>query len=315
MSDFTSGFWNFYIGIITIASILACAVFLAAMTTRKTGPGETVGTTGHVWDEDLREWNNPLPNWWRWLFYITIVFALAYVVIYPGLGAFGGTAGWTSQKQYADEVSRADAQYGPIFAKYAQMPIPAVAADPDARKIGERLFLNYCSQCHGSDARGGRGFPNLTDKDWLYGGSPDAIRTTLLEGRNGVMPPLGAAVGDAEAMRNVAQYVLSLSGHATDGVRVALGKPKFEAVCAACHGANGKGNQAIGAPNLTDDIWLYRGTEASVIEAITNGRMGQMPAFKEFLGADKVHLLAAYVWSLSNTGAPASAAAASPPQK
>jgi cytochrome c oxidase cbb3-type subunit 3 len=308
MSDFTSGFWSVYISVITVASIIACAIFLRAFTVRRGAAGDKVDTTGHVWDEDLKEWNNPLPNWWRWLFYITIVFGLSYLVFYPGLGAFKGVDDWTSRKQYTEEVARADAQYGPLFAKYAQMPIPAVAADPEAKKIGERLFLNYCSQCHGSDARGGRGFPNLTDRDWIYGGTPEAIQTTILGGRNGVMPPLAAAVGDGEAVRDVAQYVLSLSGRTHDSLRASRGKAKFAAVCAACHGADGKGNPQIGAPNLTDDVWLYGGTEAAIVEAITKGRAGQMPAFKDFLGDDKVHLLAAYVWSLSNTAQPAVAA-------
>jgi cytochrome c oxidase cbb3-type subunit III len=297
MNDFTSGFWEIYIAVLTIVSILACAVFLKTQSSRKV-PGK-VSTTGHVWDEDLAEWNNPLPSWWRWLFYITIVFALVYVALYPGLGIFRGGLGWTQVGQYEQEQKRAEATYGPIFAKYAAMDIQQVAADPAAMAIGQNLYLNYCAQCHASDARGSKGFPSLTDGDWLYGGDPKAIEQTILAGRNGVMPPLGAALGP-EGTKDVAHYVLSLSGSPADSIRVARGKEKFQQVCAACHGADGKGNQALGAPNLTDKIWLYGPGEASIIETVANGRNNKMPAWKEFLGEQKVHVLAAYIWGLSN---------------
>jgi len=297
MNDFTSGFWEIYIAVLTIVSILACAVFLKTQSSRKV-PGK-VTTTGHVWDEDLAEWNNPLPNWWRWLFYITIVFAFVYVALYPGLGIFRGGLGWTQVGQYEQEQKRAEATYGPIFAKYAAMDIQQVAADPAAMAIGQNLYLNYCAQCHASDARGSKGFPSLADGDWLYGGDPKAIQQTILNGRNGVMPPLGAALGP-EGTKDVAHYVLSLSGSPADSIRIARGKEKFEQVCAACHGADGKGNQALGAPNLTDKIWLYGPGEASIIETVANGRNNKMPAWKEFLGEQKVHVLAAYIWGLSN---------------
>lgn len=303
MSDFTSGFWNVYIAIVTVVSVLGCAVLLWTQSKAKVAARQGTDTTGHVWDETLAEYNNPLPNWWRWLFYITIVFAFGYLAYFPGLGSFGGTAGWTSVGQYESEMKQADATYGPIFAKFAGMDIPAVAADPKAHAIGERLFVTYCAQCHGSDARGSKGFPNLADGDWLYGGTPEAIKTTILEGRNGVMPPMGAAIGGEAEVRATAEYVLSLSGSPHDPLKAQIGKEKFEAVCAACHGADGKGNQMVGAPNLTDATWLYGSTEALVTQTLQKGRNGHMPAHGELLGDKKIHLLTAYVWGLSNNAA------------
>jgi cytochrome c oxidase cbb3-type subunit 3 len=298
MSDFTSGFWGVYIATVTVVSILACAVFLWMQTTRRV-PGAKIDTTGHLWDEDLQEWNNPLPNWWRWLFYITVVFALVYVSFYPGLGIYGGSLGWTQAKQYEDEVKKADATYGPIYAKYAAMDIEQVAGDKEAMGIGQNLYLNYCAQCHASDARGAKGFPNLADGDWLWGGAPKTIEETILNGRTAMMPAQGATLG-AEGVKDVAHYVMSLSGMASDSIRSARGKATFGQICAACHGPDGKGNPALGAPNLTDKVWLYGGTEAEIIATIQNGRSGQMPAWKGFLGEPKAHVLAAYVWGLSN---------------
>jgi cytochrome c oxidase cbb3-type subunit 3 len=306
MSDFTSGFWEFYVGIITVVSILACAVLLHTMSTRRV-PGGTTQTTGHMWDEDLGEYNNPLPRWWIWLFYATIVFGLVYLVLYPGLGSYSGSTQWTSRAQYEEEVKQASEQYGPLYDKYAAQDLKQVAADPDARAIGQKLFLNYCAQCHASDGGGSRGFPNLTDHDWLYGGAPETIQATILNGRNGVMPAMGPVLGD-EGTKDVAHYVLSLSGRTFDSIRAARGKEKFVTICAACHGPDGKGNQQIGAPNLTDQIWLHGSSEASIIETISKGRNSVMPAHKDFLGEAKVHILAAYVYSLSNpqpAGAPA----------
>lgn len=302
MSDFVHDGWSLYIAIITLASLVACAVLLKMMSTRKMAPGEKPGTTGHVWDEDLQEWHNPLPSWWMWLFYITIVFALVYLILYPGLGSYKGYLGWTSTGQYQDEQKEAAATYGPVIDKFLKQDVQTVAANPEAREIGQRLFLNYCAQCHGSDAGGSKGYPNLRDNDWLYGGTPEAIKTTLLNGRNGAMPPMGAAVGGAEDVRDVAHFVLSLSGRTHDSLRAQRGKAKF-ATCAACHGPEGKGNQQIGAPNLTDDIWLHGGTEAVIIETIVKGRMNQMPAHKDFLDEGKIHLLSAYVLGLSGQAA------------
>ncbi len=296
MADFTNSFWDLYIVVLTILGIVGCAVLLYSQSKVTSKPGET---TGHVWDEDLSELNTPMPRWWMWLFYITIVFGSVYLVLYPGLGSFAGKLGWKSSGQYQAEVQAADAEFGPLFAQFQKQDLKAVAADPKAHAIGERLFLTYCAQCHGSDARGNKGFPNLTDKDWLFGGAPETIKETILHGRNGVMPPMGAAVGSDKDVENVAHYVLSLSGSTADPIKASFGKEKF-AACMACHGADGKGNLAIGAPNLTDKVWLFGGSADTIMETIRKGRNTTMPAFAEFLGDAKVHVLAAYVWSLSN---------------
>lgn len=297
MADFTSGFWNIYIIILTVVSILACFWLVRWLST---APGEDIGKpTGHVWDEDLQELNNPLPRWWLMLFYITLFFGIGYLALYPGLGTFKGYLGWTSTGQYEREMDQADAEYGPLFKKYSGMPLAAVAADPEARRMGERMFVSYCAVCHGSDARGARGFPNLRDSDWLYGGTPEAIEASIMNGRNGVMPAWEQALGGEAGVSDVAQYVLSLSGGDVDAAAAGRGQEKFQQLCVACHGADGTGNQTLGAPNLTDKVWLYGGSRAAVMETIAKGRNGQMPAHKEFLGQEKSHLLAAYVYSLS----------------
>lgn len=299
MSDFVSEFWAVYIALLTLVSIIACGLFLWSQSKARVAIKTGTDTTGHVWDETLTEYNNPLPRWWMWLFYITIVFSLGYLVLFPGLGSYTGTSRWSSGGQYDAEMKQADARYGPVFAKYADLPVEQVAADAQARAIGERLFLNHCAQCHGSDGRGARGFPNLADSDWQYGGTPDAIRVSILEGRNAAMPGLAAVLGTDADVRNVAEYVLSLSASPHDAVRAAQGKEKF-AVCAACHGDEGKGNPLLGAPSLADRVWLYGGSVESIVETITKGRNGVMPAHRDTLGETKVHLLTAYVWSLSN---------------
>ncbi len=298
MNEFTSGFWSAYIAVITLASIGACGVLLWKLSMKRLAPGEKADVMGHVWDENLEEYNNPLPRWWMWLFWLTLAFGLVYLLLFPGLGSFPGLLKWSSHGQWEAEEARARERFEPQFAKYAAMPIPQLAADPKAREMGQRMFLNYCSQCHASDGRGGQGFPNLTDNDWLYGGTPEAIETTITQGRQGMMPPW-PQLGE-ENIRNVANYVLSLSGRTHDALKAAQGKAVFEQNCAACHGPDGKGNQAMGAPNLADNIWLYGGGESTIIETITKGRNGHMPAWGEFLGPGKVHLLAAYVYGLSH---------------
>jgi cytochrome c oxidase cbb3-type subunit III len=310
MSDFTSGFWNLYIVVITFVSIVACGVLLwyqSKVRVRPGGKGED--TTGHVWDGDLREYNNPLPKWWMNLFWITLVFSALYLVLYPGMGTFQGVLGWSQTGQYEKERGDTDARVKPLYDKYAAMALPAVAADAQGRAMGERIFLNNCAQCHGSDAGGAKGFPSLRDSDWLYGGEPAKIVESITEGRMGVMPPQGAALGE-EGVRNVVAYVRSLSGLTADPLKAQLGKEKFAASCSACHGADGKGNPAVGAPNLTDKVWLHGSTEAAMIETVTKGRNMNvsegtlaMPAFKDVLGPARIHLVAAYVWSLSNSAA------------
>jgi cytochrome c oxidase cbb3-type subunit III len=312
MSDFTSDFWGFYVAVIALVSILGCGALLYAMGRMRvqrpaSKPGEAPGTTGHVWDEDLAEYNNPLPRWWMWLFYITIVFGLCYLVLYPGLGKLPGVLGWTSAGAYASERKEIDDKLKPLYAKYLAMDIKSIAADPQARAMGERLFLNNCAQCHGSDAGGSKGFPNLRDNDWLYGGEPEQIKASITNGRNGIMPAFAAVLGE-EGVKNVAAYVRSLSGLPHDELRAQLGKAVFAQNCVACHGADGKGNQLIGAPNLTDQIWLYGSSEATIIETISKGRgaagaITRMPAHKDSLDEGKIQLLTAYVWGLSNVKA------------
>jgi cytochrome c oxidase cbb3-type subunit III len=299
MADFVSGFWSPFIALATLISVIACGVFLKLMSTRRLAPGEQAEVTGHTWDGDLAEYNNPMPRWWMWLFYITIIFSLGYLAYFPGLGGFEGMGKWSSKGRYDAEMADAEKTYGPIFEKFHQQDLKQVAANPEAHQMGERLFLTYCSQCHGSDARGAKGFPNLTDSDWLYGGEAEQIKTSITGGRSGVMPPMAAAVGGEAGTKAVANYVLSLSGRPHDAKLAAEGKDKF-AVCAACHGADAKGNIAMGAPNLTDNTWLYGGSEAAIVETITKGRNGQMPAQKDALSDAKIHLLAAYVYGLSH---------------
>ncbi|MDH3933951.1 MAG: cytochrome-c oxidase, cbb3-type subunit III [Gammaproteobacteria bacterium] len=298
MADFTSSFWNWFIIIPTIGGIIACFLLIRWLSTA-IKPEEQGKEMGHVWDDDLVELNNPLPRWWLNMFYITLYFSIGYLALYPGLGTFKGFLGWTSTGQYEREIDIADAKYGPLFKKFQEMPIVAVAADPEARRMGERLFVNYCATCHGSDARGARGFPNLRDNDWLYGGGPDVIQQTILDGRNGVMPAWADALGGDAGVADVTEFVFSLSGRDVDQAAAARGGEKYQMLCVACHGADGTGNQALGAPNLTDSIWLYGGSSKQVMETIANGRVGVMPPHRDFLGEDKVHLLAAYVYSLS----------------
>ena len=299
MSDFVHSFWSHYIAWITLAGIVACVVLLW-LTSRKKLSGSADNTTGHVWDEDLREMNNPLPLWWVGLFVITIVFALFYLTLYPGLGSSEGSLTWTSEKQYQQEVNQANADLAPLYARFDAMASEQVALDPQARHIGEHLFLNNCAQCHGSDARGTKGFPNLTDADWLYGGSPEQIRASITHGRQGHMPPMAAAVGSPEDVKNLAHHVLSLSGSPHDSLRAALGKGKFGA-CAACHGTDAKGNQALGAPNLTDKVWLHGWGEEAIVAMVNQGKLNQMPAQEGRLTPSQIHVLSAYVWGLSHT--------------
>jgi cytochrome c oxidase cbb3-type subunit 3 len=300
MSDFLHSGWSIYIAAVTVVSLLACLILLFIASRRQVMAADN--TTGHTWDVDLREMNNPLPRWWAWLFVITVVFAGVYLVLYPGLGSKPGVLNWSSAGQYRAEQDRAAAAMVPVYAKYLTMSAGDLAKDTQAMGIGERLFLNNCAACHGSDARGSKGFPNLTDGDWIHGGTLDIVKTTITGGRIGLMPPMAAAVGSSDDVRNVAHYVLSLSGSAHDSVAASLGKPKF-AVCAACHGPDGKGNQAIGAPNLTDKVWLHGWGEQAIISMITNGKKNVMPAQAARLTSEQIHVLGAYVLSLSQSTA------------
>jgi cytochrome c oxidase cbb3-type subunit 3 len=299
MSDFNNNFWPLFIAIITLIGIFGCAFLLWITSKIKVTSANGDNTSGHVWDGDLREMNNPLPRWWVWLFVITIVYSLIYLVAYPGLGSYKGKLGWTEVKQYEQEIESANTALKPLYAKFLDMPVAVLATNSEAKAIGERLFMNNCSQCHGSDARGSRGFPNLTDQDWLYGSSPEKILETITNGRIGMMPPMSAMVGNAEDVKNVANYVLSLSNSKHDSARAILGKEKF-ASCAACHGAKGEGNQAMGAPNLADNVWLHGAGEASIIKRINEGKINQMPAQAAKLTPEQLQVLAGYIWGLSN---------------
>lgn len=298
MADFTSGFWNWFIIVPTVLGILGCFVMVRWLSGATTPKGAEVKTMGHVWDESLEEYNHPLPKWWLNMFYITLFFGIGYLALYPGLGTFKGLLGWTSTGQYESEVKVANDTYGPIYAKYGQTPIPELVNDPEALKVGERLYATYCTTCHGSDARGVRGFPNLRDGDWLWGGTPERIVETITQGRQAGMPPWQAVLGD-DGIQAVAHYVRSLSGLEVDTALAQQGAALYATNCVACHGPEAKGNPMLGAANLSDEVWLYGGSHERVVETLTGGRAGRMPAWGNFLGNDRVHILAAYVYSLS----------------
>ena len=309
MSDFTHEFWSWYVAGISIFSVLACGLllYLAGKATVVAPDGNandnpTDNTTGHVWDSDLRELNNPLPRWWLWLFILTIVFSLLYLVMFPGLGSFKGLSNWSAEGEHGQDLVQLRAKVAPIFANFAAQPVEALIKDPKAMAVGERLFMNNCSQCHGSDGGGSKGFPNLTGANsaWLGERSAAHIVQTVTNGRVGMMPPMGAAVGGEAEMSEVAHYVLSLSRSPHNEVKAFSGKAKF-ATCAACHGVDGKGNKALGAPNLTDNYWLYGWGEVAIVNAIKNGKNSVMPAQSPKLSAEQIHVVAAYVLSLSQS--------------
>ncbi len=291
--------WGLYVALIVALNVVASAWLLFWARTRKVGealPGET---TGHDFD-GIEELDMPLPRWWLWLYVGTIVFLVAYCVLYPGFGTFAGTLGWTSSGQHETEEREAHAKYDPIYSAYAATPVAELAKDPRATAIGGRLFANTCAPCHGADARGGTGFPNLADDDWIFGGEPETIETTILSGRTGMMPAFAPALGSDQGVKEVVAYVMSLSGQQADPVLAEAGKARFNTICIACHGMDAKGNRAMGAPNLTDDVWLFGGTAEAIEEGLRKGRMSQMPAHKDILGEQKAHLVAAYVYSLSH---------------
>ncbi|NYT61366.1 cytochrome-c oxidase, cbb3-type subunit III [Alcaligenaceae bacterium] len=299
MSDFVSSFWSYFVGVIALGGIAFCVWLLYTQRAWLKSDVKIVEETGHVWDGDLTEYNYPVPRWWT-VFYLGLcVVALVVLFLYPGVGSYKGELGYTAAKQVKAEQMALNEKIKPIFERYKQMPIEQIAMDDSAREIGQRLFLNNCAQCHGSDAKGSGSFPNLTDNDWLWGGDPQHISDTITNGRHGMMPPWGAQIKPAEAA-DIAQYVRSLSGLASDALRVVPGKRGFDTFCVACHGAEGKGNTALGAPNLTDDVWLHGSSEASIVATILNGRVNEMPAQKGILTEDQIRMLTAWVWGLSN---------------
>lgn len=328
-----SSFWSIWITVITLFVIIGCFVLLR-WCTKNTTNVEEGESMGHSFD-GIEELNNPLPKWWSYMFYITIVFGLAYLALYPGLGNFKGFWGWSSSNQrighvagvsvkddskaavaaaakegryvqYDQEVKKADEKYGPIFAAYLKTPLEELVKDKEALNVGKRLFIQNCAQCHGSDARGSIGFPNLTDNSWLYGGDLTTIKTSIMYGRNGIMPPKGGLPIEDSELAGLAEYLVELSHSAYDPKReydpklAAEGKASFMKGCFACHGMDGKGNKLLGAPDLTDNVWLYGGSRKQIIESIKYGRSGAMPAWKDVLGEEKVHVITAYVYSLSN---------------
>ncbi|MGI1670999.1 MAG: cytochrome-c oxidase, cbb3-type subunit III [Neptuniibacter sp.] len=296
-----SAFWSAWVTVITLAVILGCTWLLLA--TRKSQPHQdtTEETLGHEFD-GIEEYDNPLPKWWFQMFMGTVIFGLAYLALYPGLGTFQGLLGWSSTGQWEEEMQHAEETYKPVFAKYAALPVEELVANSENEnglKMGQRMFANNCSLCHGTAATGAYGFPNLTDADWLYGGDANTIKASISNGRSGSMPPWGAVLGE-EGVRDVTSYVLSLSGTEVDSEAAARGQTQFQALCTACHGADAKGLPILGAPNLTDDVWLYGGSFEKVAHSIRNGRNGVMPAHKDLLSDEKIHLITAYVYSLSN---------------
>lgn len=292
--------WSLFVIVLTIVNILAC-VWLLRWTAKPKSADEKIGggaDTGHTWDGDLREYNNPLPKWWLWLFYITVVFGLLYLVLYPGLGTFKGIRGWTQAEQWQQENTAAEDKVAAYLAPFASMTVPELAANAQAMATANNLFQNNCAQCHGADGGGARGFPNLANSDWQWGGDPDSIVQTIAYGRTAAMTPWGEVLG-ADGVEQVVAYVRQLSGQEHDAALASAGATPFMTFCAACHGADGKGMAAVGAPNLTDDVWLYGGDVETLRETVVKGRMGQMPAFQETLGEQRVRLLAAYVLKMS----------------
>jgi cytochrome c oxidase cbb3-type subunit 3 len=292
--------WSLFVIVLTVVNILAC-VWLLRWTMKPKSATEKIGggaDTGHTWDGDLREYNNPLPKWWLWLFYITVVFGLLYLALYPGLGTFGGIKGWSQANQYEEEKAAVEARAAELLAPFATMTVPELAANAQAMSTAHNLFQNNCAQCHGSDGGGARGFPNLANADWQWGGDPDTIVQTIAGGRTAAMTPWGEVLG-AEGVDQVVAYVRQLSGQEADAALATAGATQFQTFCMACHGMDGKGMAAVGAPNLTDEVWLYGGDAATIRETVVGGRMGQMPAFQDKLGEQRVRLLAAYVLRMS----------------
>lgn len=291
-----TSFWSWWVILLTTITLVGLWWILFA--NRKRDVGENQRTTGHVYD-GIEEYDNPLPAWWFYMFVITLVWAIGYLIMYPGMGNYAGLLGWTQIEQHDNEVAEAEARYGEMRSRYLAQPVEEIARDPAVRRMGARMFGNECAQCHGADGQGRYGFPNLADNDWLWGGSPEAIKATLINGRQAAMPAWGQILGD-DGIAAATEYVLSLNGRSVDEAQAEKGSEIFASYCAACHGAEGKGNQALGAPNLTNGIWLYGGNREQIAHSLRAGRNGVMPAFADTLTEDKIHIIAAYVYSLSH---------------
>jgi cytochrome c oxidase cbb3-type subunit 3 len=292
-------FWHWFVAAGTIVFIIWC-VWLISWSAKQ-GPQNVADEdlVGHKWDGDLEEWNNPAPKWWLYLYFITIAWAVGYMIAFPGLGSWEGALGWSQQGQYDAEMQAAAERYEPIYEEFAAMDFEALAKNEDANQLGKSLYASYCTTCHGSDARGATGYPNLADNDWLWGSSEDALVSTITNGRVAAMPVLAPALGGDQGVNNMVKYVRSLSGLVEADADAMSAQPMFVALCSACHTAEGTGNPIFGAPDLTDDIWLYGSSEDVVRTTITQGRNGMMPAHGELLGENRTKILAAYVYSLS----------------
>lgn len=291
-----TSFWSWWVIILTVITFVGITWILLA--NRKRGESETDKTTGHTHD-GIEEYDNPLPAWWFYMFVITIVWAIGYLIVYPGMGNYPGLIGWTQVGQHEEEVAEAEQRFSEMRSRYLAMSVEEIAQDPAVRRMGMRLFGNNCAQCHGADGKGRYGFPNLTDDDWLYGGSPEAIKTTLIDGRRAAMPAWRDILGD-QGIAEATEYVLSLNGRSTEEDMVAAGEQHYQTYCAACHGGDAKGNYQFGAPNLTNGIWLYGGSREQIAHSLRAGRNGVMPAYGDSLTEDKIHILTAYVYSLGN---------------
>jgi cytochrome c oxidase cbb3-type subunit 3 len=292
--------WSLFVIILTVLNIAAC-VWMLRWTSKPRTANEKIGggaDTGHVWDRDLREYNNPLPKWWLWLFYITIAFGVLYLALFPGLGNFAGIKGWTQSNQYAQERAAVEARAAQLLAPLVAMPVAELVNNEQAMSTAHNLFQQNCAQCHGSDGGGAKGFPSLADADWQWGSDADSVVATIAQGRIAAMPAWGQVLGEAGVTEAVA-YVQTLSGQPADATLAAAGKVRFEQLCAACHGIDGRGNPLLGAPNLTDGVWLYGGDAATLKATVLNGRAGQMPAWDGKLGEQRIKLLAAYVTKLA----------------
>jgi cytochrome c oxidase cbb3-type subunit 3 len=292
--------WSLFVIILTVLNILAC-LWLLRWTSKPRTANEKIGggaDTGHVWDKDLREYNNPLPKWWLWVFYITVAFGLIYLALYPGLGNFGGVKGWTQSGQYQQERAAVEARAAQLLAPLAALPVAELVNNEQAMSTAHNLFQQNCAQCHGSDGGGAVGFPNLRDANWQWGSDADSVVATIAAGRVAAMPPWAAVIGEPGVEEAVA-YVQTLSGQQADATKAAAGQVHFQTLCSACHGMDGKGNPLLGAPNLTDEIWLYGGDAATLKQTLMYGRNGQMPAWGDKLGEQRVKLLAAYATKLA----------------
>lgn len=294
-----SAFWHWFVVIITLGFTVAMVwLFIATGRAKVNEPSvDDEETTGHVWDEDLREYNNPMPRWWLWLFYGTVVFSLAYLVLYPGLGRYDGTLGWTQENQYEAQMETAAEAFRAQFAELAERPLEQLAGNEQAQRVGRNIYAHNCSTCHGSDARGAEGYPNLTDDHWIWGGSPQRVLESIQSGRQAVMPPFGDALGD-QGVTRTAIYLQQLAGKSVDATLAAAGEKLYRQNCAACHGPEGTGNVQLGAPDLTSGVYTYGGDLDSLRETIRDGRRGVMPAQMELLGRIRTRLVTAYVLSL-----------------